>query len=381
MHIPHFRHFMAFSLIGSVALMPLLVLPAMVGVLVDNAGMSESSAGWSASVHFLASAAIGLLMALRVHHVNLRQVASFALAFAVVADLVSAVTAGQTIAFFAARVVAGFMLGAAYVATVSSFARFDSYERGFGVFVTLQFIISGLGLYVVPVFADELGANGLFMLFAALDGLALFLARFLPAENASAEARGESGSELKILLTASAVFAIIGFALFEAANNAQFTYIERFGVSIDVSDQQIGVALLIASLIGIPGAFSIVVVGQRFGTLGPLVFGMAIAIAGLLVLINSESYGAYLFGGCCMGFSWAFCLPFIQSLLATIDRKGSAIAAGTSFSTFGSALGPGIAAIVVAGGNYANVFMLSIGLFVITLVLFTYANKKRLGRL
>ena len=107
---------------------------------------------------------------------------------------------------------------------------------------------------------------------------------------------------------------------------------------------------------------------------------MVIAVAGLLVLINSESYGAYLFGSCCMGFSWAFCLPFIQSLLATIDRKGSAIAAGTSFSTFGSALGPGIAAIVVAGGKYANVFMLSIGLFVITLALFTYANKKRLGQ-
>ena len=381
MQIPHFSHFMVFSIIGSVALMPLLVLPAMVGVLVDNAGMSESSAGWSASVHFLASAVVGLLMALRVHHVNLRQVATYALVFAVIADLASALTAGETMAFFAARLVAGFMLGATYVASVSSFARFDGYERGFGLFVTLQFIISGLGLYVVPVYADELGATGLFGLFAALDGFALLLARFLPSENASREARGDSGSELKILLTTSAIFAIIGFALFEAANNAQFTYIERFGVAIDISDQRIGIALLIASLIGIPGAFSIVVFGQRFGTLGPLVFGMAIAVAGLLVLINSESYGAYLFGSCCMGFSWAFCLPFIQSLLATIDRKGSAIAAGTSFSTFGSALGPGIAAIVVAGGNYAKVFMLSIGLFVITLALFTYANKKRLSRL
>ncbi len=381
MHVPHLRHFTVFSIIGTVSLMPLLVLPAMVGVLVDNAGMSESSAGWSASIHFLASAIVGLLMALRVHHVNLRQVATYALAFAVLADLASALTAGETTAFFAARLIAGFMLGATYVASVSSFARFDGYERGFGLFVTLQFIISGLGLYVVPVYADELGATGLFGLFAALDGLALLLARFLPSENASREARGDAGSELKILLTASAFFAIIGFALFEAANNAQFTYIERFGVAIDVSDKQIGVALLIASLIGIPGAFSIVIFGQRFGTLGPLVFGMAIAIAGLLVLINAESYGAYLFGSCCMGFSWAFCLPFIQSLLATIDRKGSAIAAGTSFSTFGSALGPGIAAIVVAGGNYANVFMLSIGLFVITLALFTYANKKRLSRI
>jgi MFS family permease len=72
--IPHLRRFVAFSIIGSVTLMPLLVLPAMIGVLVDNADMSDSSAGWSASTHFLASAVIGLVMSVRVHHLNLERV-------------------------------------------------------------------------------------------------------------------------------------------------------------------------------------------------------------------------------------------------------------------------------------------------------------------
>ncbi len=367
-------------MIGTVALMPLLVLPAMIGVLVDNAGMSEVSAGWSASLHFLASAVIGLVMALRVHHVNLRRVATLALSLAIVADIASGLTAGETAAIFAARLIAGVMLGAAYVASVASFARFDGYERGFGLFVTLQFIVSGVGLYIVPVYADELGAAGLFGLFAVLDTIALVLARRLPDVAAAPVGARHSASELRILLTGAATLAIIGFAVFEAANNAQFAYIERFGVALAISDQQVGIALLLASLIGIPGAFSIVVVGQRLGTLGPLVFGIAIAVVGLLVLISADSYGAYLLGGCCMGFSWAFCLPFIQSLLATIDRKGSAISAGTSFSTFGSAMGPGLAATVVAGGKYANVFSLSIGLFAITLTLFFFANKARLSR-
>ncbi|MGB5625145.1 MAG: MFS transporter [Woeseiaceae bacterium] len=380
MHIPHLRHFVVFSIIGTVALMPLLVLPAMIGVLVDNAGMSESSAGWSASVNFLASAVVGLLMAVRIHHMNLRQVATVALALAVVADLVSGFTAGNTTFFFAARAVAGLLLGAAYITSVSSFARYDGYERGFGLFVTLQFIISGLGLYIVSVYADAMGAPGLFGLFAGMDVIALSLARYLPSEKAAEAGQGIKESELKILLTGSAILAIVGFAVFEAANNAQFAYIERFGVALEISDQQVGLALMIASLVGIPGAFSIVIVGQRFGTLSPLVLGISIAIGGLLVLLNAESYGAYFFGGCCMGFSWAFCLPFIQSLLATIDRKGSAISAGTSFSTFGSAFGPGLAATVVAGGKYSNVFLLSIGLFVLTLALFFYANKMRLNK-
>lgn len=380
MHIPHLRHFVVFSVIGTVTLMPLLVLPAMIGVLVDNAGMSESSAGWSASVNFLASAVVGLVMAVRIHHMNLRRVATVALTLAVIADLVSGFTAGDATLFFAARAVAGIMLGAAYITSVSSFARYDGYERGFGLFVTLQFIISGLGLYVVPVYADAMGAKGLFGLFAGMDAIALLIARYLPSEKAAEPDRGISESELKILLTGSAVLAIIGFAVFEAANNAQFSYIERFGVALEITDQQVGLALMIASLIGIPGAFSIVIVGQRFGTLSPLVLGISIAVGGLLILLNAESYSAYFIGGCCMGFSWAFCLPFIQSLLATIDRKGSAISAGTSFSTFGSAFGPGLAATVVTGGRYSNVFLLSIGLFVLTLALFFYANKMRLKR-
>ena len=377
MTISHLRHFAAFSIIGTVTLMPLLVLPAMIGVLVDNAGMSDSSAGWSASAHFLAAAAIGLLMALRVHHMNLRQAATAALAIAVVADIASAFSAGPTAIFFAARILAGLALGVAYVAAVSAFARFEDFERGFGLYVTLQFAVSGMGLYVVPVYADVMGAAGLFSGFAVLDGLALLQARALPAEEASEMPEKEPGSEMKILVTAAAIFAIFGFAVFEAANNAQFTYIERFGVAIDISDQRVGVALLIASLIGIPGAFSIVIVGQRFGTLGPLILGIVIALVGLVVLLTADGYAAYLLGGCCMGFSWAFSLPFIQSLLAGIDRKGSAIAAGTSFSSVGSAAGPGIAALVVTGGNYGNVFLLSIGLFVVALLAFLCADRAR----
>ncbi len=376
----YLRRFAAFAVIGTVSLMPLLVLPAMIGVLVDNASMSDSSAGWSASAHFLASAAIGLLMSIRVHHLDLRKAATIALAVAVAMDVMSAATAGESVAFFMARIVAGLALGVVYVASVSSFARFDGFERGFGLFVTLQFIVSGLGLYAIPVFADDIGAAGLFAGFAVLDSLALLLARFLPREKAALAVDGEPASELKILATVPALLAIVGFAVFEAANNAQFTYIERFGVALGLTDQKVGFSLMIASLIGIPGAFCIVVFGQRFGTFAPLAVGIGIAFAGLLILLNADSYAAYFIGGCCMGFSWAFCLPFIQSLLATIDRKGSAIAAGTSFSTFGSAAGPGVAALVVTGGRYEYVFVLSIGLFVVALGAFLFSDRARRAR-
>ncbi|MEM7276821.1 MAG: MFS transporter [Pseudomonadota bacterium] len=371
------NRFLALSVIGSVTLMPLLVLPAMIGVLVDNAGLSDAAAGKSASAHFLASAAIGLLVSLRIHHFNFRQWARAGLLVAMIADVGSAIFAGDTSLFLSARIIAGFALGIAYVVSVASFARLEHYERGFGLFVTLQFIVSGVGLYAIPVFADQLGAGGLFLGFAALEALALLMTWSLPTSKVDREFANSTVPESKILFSAVTLLAVFAYAVFEAANNAQFTYIERFGVGLNLSDQQIGLSLLVASLIGIPGAFTIVFVGQRFGTLLPLLFGVGIAITGLFILISAQTYFAYFAGGCCMGFSWAFCLPFIQSLLAGLDRRGSAIAAGTSFSTFGSAAGPGVAALVVGGSAYARVFLLSMGLFVLTAIAFALAHWVR----
>lgn len=365
MRIDNLRAFSLYSAVGIVTLMPLLVLPAMVGVLVDEISLSESFAGWVASANFIGSAVISLILAFRMHHIDLRRTATIGLVFAIAADVVSAYAASQTPAFLAIRFCAGMATGAAYVAAVTSFARFDNYEQGYGLFITLQFIASGLGLYVLPVFSETLGVTGMYLLFGGCDLLALLLAAQLPGRASTSRSDAERPSELGILFTGAAILAMLGFGVFEAANTAQFTYIERVGVAMSLSDQQVGVALLIASLVGIPGAFTIVVAGQRFGTIGPLIFGIAVAIVGLLILMVADAFGWYLTAGCFLGFSWAFCLPYIQTLLAEIDPNGSAIAGGSSTSTVGGAVGPGLAAVVVGAGEYNRVFLLAIGLFLI----------------
>lgn len=361
---PNWLPFCVYSVIGTVTLMPLLVLPAMVGILVDDGGLSEPFAGWVASANFSGSASVALLMAFRVHGIDLRRVATLALAVAVIGDAVSAFAAAQSPYFLLLRLATGFSSGAAHIAAITAFARLDDVERGYGLFVTLQFIVSGFGLYLFPVHADALGVTGMYLTFAGLHVLALLLVRHLPGCALEGVRIAGQGSERSILFAATALLAILGYGLFEAANTAQFTYIERFGVALGLSEVKIGFSLLIASLIGIPGAFVIVVTGHRYGLLGPLAFGMSMAVAGLVLLIAVESYGSYFFASCCLGFAWAFCLPYIQSLMAVIDRRGSAVAAGSAIATVGGAAGPGLAALLVAGGAYRRVFLMSALIFV-----------------
>lgn len=370
------RRFGIYSVIGTISLIPLLVLPAMIGTLVDETTLSEAQAGWSASLNFFGGAAAALFMAMRMHRLDLRRVAVLGFAVAAAGDLASAFCGNQVTLFLPIRLLAGIGAGAAYTVVVAAFARLSDVDRGYGLFVTLQFTVSGLGLYALPVYSEVLGVEGMFLSVAALDVAGLAMTRFLPGR--AVDSPGFSGlrTELHVLLAWATLLGALGFAIYEAANTAQFTYLERLGVSLVLTDQQIGSALLIASLAGIPGAFSIVLLGSRFGRMIPLSVGVSLSVCGLLTLLTGESFGSYLTGASLIGFAWAFCLPYIQGLMAELDPHGSAVAAGSASSTIGGSIGPGLAALVVNGGSYANVLLLSIGLLVVALASFWLASRR-----
>jgi len=167
------HRFGVYSVIGAISIMSLLLLPAMIGLLADDSALTEPQAGWSASINFFGAALIAMVMAFRMHHLHLRQVAMLGFALAAMSDFAAAFYLDQPTFFMTIRFVSGLGSGAAYTAVLASFARSPDMDRGYGMFVTLQFIVSGLGLYALPVFSDQLGASGLFMGLAGLEVLGL----------------------------------------------------------------------------------------------------------------------------------------------------------------------------------------------------------------
>ena len=374
--IPNLRIFFALSFIAVMSIYPVLTLPVMIGILMDHAGMSSFSAGWLTAVGTLSTASAGFIMSIKMDNKNLQKLSRFTLIIAIFTDLLSAFTAGATIIFFLVRVIWGLAMGVAHASSVSSIAHYDNFKQGFGIYVGLQFIVSGIGLYIIPVYADIIGVTGFFIGFAVLDFVALIFTKYLGSDYNEPVKTNKNNTSLGVMISVPAIMAIIGFTVFEAANTAQFSYIERFGVISNLTEHQIGIALLVGSLLGIPGAFSIFILGDKFGLVRPLIFGFLLSISALTMLLLSTNYIIYFITSCMLGFSWSFCMPFIESLLAKIDRKGRVVAAGSSISFFGSAFGPGMAAIVVSGDIYTNSFILSICLFSITLLIFLILGKQ-----
>jgi predicted MFS family arabinose efflux permease len=351
------RHILLISLLGCLTLLPLLILPTLIGAMVDVWGMSEEAAGWSASLNFFGAAFSSLILATRIHHVSLRKVALWGMFATALLDFASGLTGDHLNGFLLARFCAGIGGGVAYTAVVASIARSRTPESGYGLFMSMQFLISGLFLYSLPWIIPEIGTTGIYLGLAVLDSVALILCLQLPAEKAAVQRAEPETVELQILLQRSALLAVLAGGLYEMANTAQFTYGERLGHNLGISATDIGWIMGVGSLLGGLGAFAAAVLGNRIGHLVPLAVGVSGTVVALLIFMSADSLAWYACGSFVAGTGWAFALPYFQSAQASIDPNGSVVAAGSFSATVGNAAGPGFGALILANSTGYGVLL------------------------
>ncbi|MEM1413098.1 MAG: MFS transporter, partial [Pseudomonadota bacterium] len=341
------------SMIGCVSLLGLLVLPVVVGGWVDELGFSERDAGLLSSASFLGSALAALVLAFRIHRLNLRLVAGIGLLGMAIADGVSALAGNlPPLAIVAVRFVSGVASAGVYGAVMGSLAGFRSPDRGYGLFMALQFLVSGAGLYLLPPLMPQLGVTGVFVLFAAAALVGLAFLSGVPGPASRAAAPAPATVEWKIILAPAAMLCLLGYGLFESSQMGQFAYIERIGVSLGLTPEQLGLSMGFASFIGIPGAMAVTVLGSRFGYFRPIIVAASIQIVVMVWLLSATGFGEYFIIACIFSIFWAFVLPYFQAMCARIDPRGSVVVAG-GFAT-GSAgfLGPAGAALLVRPDDY-----------------------------
>ena len=245
-------------------------------------------------------------------------------------------------------------------------------ERGYGVFMVLQFGLSALGLYVLPMIIFDIGMGGLYlgMALIALAGLSL-----TPAVIKRVTAANEPAIDISQLIKPAAILAMVGIGLFEAANNMHFTYAERIGINLSVGHERVGQVLGFATLLGMGAALAVVWLGDRYGELKPIWVSLIVVSLGLVMLDQAAGEGAYWVTMCMLSVAWAFGMPYFQAFEARLDPEGSVVVAGGFFTSVGGGLGPAIAAMVVAPGNYSTVLWVAIGFYAVTAVLMSAAAR------
>ena len=378
MDYKNFSKFFIYSVIGCLTMPGILFGPAMVGILVDQANFSESYAGWVMAYGSAGSALTLIVISGYIHRINLKKLSYVCLSIAVLIDIYCSLAVEPNFIFLASRFAIGVVATIANIAVYTSIASLKNYERGYGLFVMMQYSISGLGLYYLILYSESIGAMGLYQILALLNFLALLLVNQLPNLKNDQNADGNTKSEVTVLLSGVAFMAIIGFGLHEMSGVTQFTFIERIGVSISIDSQSLSNIMLIASLLGIPGSMVCIILGNKFGLLPPFLFGISCCLFGMSILLIEKTFITYALRMCLIGFGWSIALPYIQSHLASIDKKGSALAAGNSLATIGGAAGAALGASLIGlTSNYNMLLQVSILIYILAIILIILSIRIR----
>ena len=99
------------------------------------------------------------------------------------------------------------------------------------------------------------------------------------------------------------------------------------------------------------------------------IFSIGVGIAGsvlsLVLMFGIKGAMIYTVAVCVFNYAWNMTHPFLLAALASFDRTGQIVVYGVAGQMLGLAVGPALAASVIAENDYSNVIWLGLILFLV----------------
>lgn len=334
----------------------IILMPLIVGGLVDSYGFSEQQAGVIAT-----GEGIGLVLGLLTAALWVRSV-TWRLALLVGLTTYAALNFGSPLVdghagILVLRFLSGFVGGGVFAIVVAALGDNREPDRAFGIAQAVQGLVMGALFAWAPSLMSESGINSLFYLMAIL---ALTTMIFVPqfprrgvvdAAPVPADSAGDLPSSAPILL----YLGLFGGFAYYLAVFGFWGFIERMGIRAGLEESTIGYALGISQLAAICGALLAAGAAQRFGRFLPLLIALVGQLWVLWVLVGQFSAWAFYAGACAYQGLYVMATSYQLGVIAHLDSKGKFIVVMTALQGLGAALGPSIAAALIDDGGYSGI--------------------------
>jgi MFS transporter, DHA1 family, inner membrane transport protein len=337
--------------LGVVAAFATVVMPIMVGAMVDHLGLSARNAGLVAAAEMSGVFGATLAVVLVVHRWNRRRLALVGLSLLCVANLVAA-TADTFAVLVGTRFAAGLGAGLVMVTVQASMAATRDPVRAFGILGMSMLLAGVVGLPGMPLAVKPWGTTGAYLVLASLVLPGLLLLRWLPAY-AAIEAR--SPSQRTRLDIPWVVVGLAALLCYMMSFGAVGPYMERLGVASGLDVATVGKVLGAGSIGGMVGAALATWLGTRAGRAWPLFLGIFCSIGSLWLLVNGMQPATYTAAAVVLMLAAMFTGPYVMGSLAALDRQGRVLVTGLMMQAVGLAAGPALAGLLVTGDNYVRV--------------------------
>ena len=326
---------------NAIAYLPTLLLPWLIGALVEHQGYSASGAGLLASAQQACLAASAALTGLCIHRFQRWLIVMIGATIGFLSTLVLLFGSSGLLVFALPLSGIGFGIcsagGNALIAASRDPARLNA--RVWALMLPWQMIIWA----AAPILSARFGLGSLFGLQAA--GIAAMLLLLICVSSLAQglqdhmPARGLRTARLR--LPPSLVVLVIGCTVaFWLRDSTTWSLVERRATMLDVDSAVLSVVLSAGTIIGLTGSAATIWLGLRFGRLRMVTLSQLLSAFVLLSIALVETpllyCSAFLFWSASSVFAW----NYIIEMSATLDRSGrmTAICGGLVFGA--GALGP-----------------------------------------
>lgn len=333
----------------------MVALPLWVGTLMHHYGFSAPQAGLTVTVFLLAVAVTSLWLASRFRQLPTwaRTSSGFLLAlFAFTIAALQPVTAASLPAMMGLHALAGIGVGGALSLTHGQIGRSENPHRLFAIVNVALGVFAIVFLGAVPRLVEAFGPKTLFTIFAAIMGVAAFIAwAGFPDDRPQTVARPTAQ-----VPRPAAVLPLIAAIVCLTLNQAMvFSFVERIGMDRGFGADHVNGVLVATGLVNlIPGALAALLQKRcsplTVGTLGPIVQATL-----AVVLTSALTFMPYAVASALYVSVVIFTHTFVFGLLTRLDPSGRVVAGTPAMMMLGSCTGPAIGGAVADGLGYAGI--------------------------
>ena len=354
-----------------------ILMPMIVGGLIDSFGFSEQQAGAIASAEGI-GLVVGLLVAaLWVRKVRWRISLFVGLALYALLNFCSSLFEGHT-QIMLLRFLSGYVGGCVFAIVVAALGDNREPDRAFGIGQAVQGLLMGILFALAPMLMTTTGVNGVFYMMAALALVSMVFLKWFPDHGSVALAENTYAADAESLKSAIPFLylGLFGGFVYYLAVFGFWGFIERMGQQAGLDPSTIGLALGVSQIAAIFGALAAAAAAQRFGRFVPILIALLGQLWVLWLLVGQFSSFAFYAGACAYQGLYVMATSYQLGVIATLDEKGKFTVIMTALQGLGAAVGPSAAAWLLSQNDYAAInwaaaaaLIVSLGMFLAIILL------------
>lgn len=358
MHIHSFRLRSACIFVAAISILAIGIQPVFVGLIAAQMSLNLSQQSLMMSVE-LGGALLGTLVCLPlINRLGLRSIALvFATGLLVANALMTKVASFDFL--LTLRGCSGMCSGVLYSLAVFSLGRLYGPDRSFGVLLFFQTAVFSLMAGALPSTWESNGYEAAIAVLCMWFGAVLLACFGVPRKviaSSAEQAQGLASGSSRV-----GVAALIGMLLLQVAIYSLWGFVEGIGAQAGIASVDIGWAISIGLLGGLPGAALPSLFGGRVGRPCMIVVGSLIVLAAFLLFATGIQQPWHLMLAVfLMNFGWNLALAYYMASVAVNDpgsRLGKLIGL---VQITAAAVAPAILAVVIKGDDRQAIFTLSI---------------------